>query len=248
MFGLHPPEIRPSAAALLAVGRSDAEIASVLGVGRSTVRDWRHAAPAASLSAICPRCWRRSRAIAFEPGDYAELLGLYLGDGHILRIGRSLRLRLSLDSRYPLIVAETASLLARVFPANRIGEAVRDEGHTRILSVDHSHLACLLPQHGPGKKHTRRIRLEPWQQAAVAIAPWRFLTGCIRSDGCAFVNRTGRYEYLSYDFSNRSSDILDLFVGACDHVGVDCRRYERHVRIYRRASVAAMLGHVGLKA
>ena len=63
-----------------------------------------------------------------------------------------------------------------------------------------------------------------------------------------FVNRTGRYEYLSYDFSNRSSDILDLFVGACDHVGVDYRRYERHVRIYRRPSVAAVVEHVGLKA
>ena len=188
------------------------------------------------------------RPIRFEPGDYAEMLGLYLGDGYILPIGRSLRLRFSLDARYPLIVAETTTLLSRLFPTNRVGEAHRDDGHTRIVSVDHNHLACLLPQHGPGKKHGRRIRLEPWQQATVAGAPWRFLRGCIRSDGCVFVNRTGRYEYLSYDFSNRSSDILDLFVGACDHVGVDCRRYERHVRIYRRPSVAALLEHVGLKA
>ena len=63
-----------------------------------------------------------------------------------------------------------------------------------------------------------------------------------------FVNRTGRYHYLSYDFSNRSSDILDLFERTCGDVGVQCRRYERHIRVYRRASVAALLRHVGSKA
>lgn len=29
------------------------------------------------------------------------------------------------------------------------------------------HWPCLFPQHGPGRKHTRRIALEPWQQALV---------------------------------------------------------------------------------
>ena len=245
---MHPPETRARAVALMSLDRSDAEIGSDLCIPRSTIRDWRRPLGPTALSSLCPRCWQRSRSIDFESAAYAELLGLYLGDGHILRIGRSLRLRLSLDARYPVIVEDARLLLARGFPANRVGEVGRDAGHTRILSVDHRHLACLLPQHGPGKKHARPITLEPWQQAAVAEAPWRFLRGCIRSDGCAFVNRTGRYEYLSFDFSNRSSDILDLFVGACDHVGVQCRRYERHVRIYRRNSVAALVEHVGLKA
>ena len=31
----------------------------------------------------CPRCWRPMRRLAFSAADYAELLGLYLGDGHI---------------------------------------------------------------------------------------------------------------------------------------------------------------------
>ena len=74
---------------------------------------------------------------------------------------------------------------------------------------------CLFPQHGPGKKHHRRIVLEAWQQTIVESAPWAFLRGCIRSDGCVFINRTGRYEYLSYGFANHSSDILDLFESIC---------------------------------
>jgi hypothetical protein len=75
-----------------------------------------------------------------------------------------------------------------------------------------------------------------------------FLRGCIRSDGCVFINRTGKYSYESYEFSNHSSGILGLFVSTCMRVGVECRVYERHVRINRRASVALMLEHVGRKA
>jgi hypothetical protein len=183
-----------------------------------------------------------------ETGDYAEILGLYLGDGHILRVGRSHRLRISLDARYPVIVEDAHALLGRVFPRNAVGEAVRDGGSCRVVSVNHRHLPCLFPQHRAGtRKHERPIVLEPWQSAAVNAAPWRFLRGCVRSDGCVFVNRTGRYEYVSYDFSNRSADILDLFAWACGLVGVELRRYEHRIRIYRRGSVALMLDHVGTK-
>jgi hypothetical protein len=73
------------------------------------------------------------------------------------------------------------------------------------------------------------------------------LRGCIRSDGSAFINRTGRYEYLSYAFTNVSDDIRNMFVAACLFVDLDVRPGRRHVRINRRASVAKMLEHVGLK-
>ena len=80
---------------------------------------------------------------------------------------------------------------------------------------------------------------------------WPFIRGCIRSDGCCSVNRTGPYEYLSYDFANMSKAIVDLFTEACDRVGVEYRVANGNaqriwdVRINRRASVAAMLEHVG---
>jgi hypothetical protein len=110
----------------------------------------------------------------------------------------------------------------------------------------------------PGKKHGRRIALEPWQDAIVTAEPWPFIRGLLRTDGCAFVNRTDVHrkrpnEYLSYDFSNRSDDIVGLFIAACDRVGVVTRPNFNHarglwqVRINRRASVALMLENVGLK-
>ena len=62
-----------------------------------------------------------------------------------------------------------------------------------------------------------------------------------------FINRTGEYEYESYEFANHSREILELFAGVCDRVGVEYRIYARQIRIYRRASVARMLEHVDRK-
>ena len=117
-----------------------------------------------------------------------------------------------------------------------------------VLWVYHGHLSCLFPQHGAAKKHERPIVLESWQSDLVATQPWAFLRGLIRSDGSVFVNRTGRYEYLSYEFSNVSSDIRELFLRTCASVGVQTRVYGRRIRICQRPSVALMLEHVGVKS
>jgi hypothetical protein len=121
-----------------------------------------------------------------------------------------------------------------------------------LVSVYSSHLKCLFPQVGQGKKHERGISLESWQLNAVEQAPWGFLRGCIRTDGCVFVNRTAPYDYLTYDFSNKSKDIIELFSMACGLVGVahriTCWRGLWRVRINRRSSVELMLAEVGRKS
>lgn len=246
---MHPIETRERALALVAAGKNDCVVSRELGLARTTIRDWRRAADRFPRGDECPRCWRPSRKpIIFTAADYAELLGLYLGDGHIVRTGRSDRLRLFLDTRYSRIVHQAESLLARCFPRHRVGRFTTGKGTTTILSVYCTHLACLFPQHGAGRKHDRDIVLEDWQTAIVEREPWSLLRGLIRSDGCVFINRTGRYEYLSYEFSNLSPQIRELFMDACDRVDVEYRPYRRYVRIYRRASVALMEEHVGSKA
>jgi hypothetical protein len=191
---VHPAVTRESALALIAAGANDCEVARRLGIARTTVRDWRRARDSPGPVRICPRCWRPSlKPIIFADADYAELLGLYLGDGHIVRTGRSDRLRLFLDTRYTGIIADAQALLRRCFPEHRVGTFRTGKGSTTIISVYCTHLACLFPQHGPGRKHRRAIALEQWQTAILEREPWRFLRGCIRSDGCAFLNRTGRY-------------------------------------------------------
>jgi hypothetical protein len=244
---VHAHAIHQEALALIAAGINDCEISRRLGVPRTTVRDWRAPRYAPRPREACWRCWRPTRPAMFTPADYAELLGLYLGDGHITRLARTERLRIFLDARHGTIVSDTDALLRRCFPANRLGRFHPADTRMVVLWVYFGHHSCLFPQHGPGKKHERRIVLEPWQQELVAAAPWALLRGLIRSDGCVFINRTGKYEYLSYCFDNDSSDIRNLFVDTCRMVGVDCRPAGTSVRIYRRASVALMLEHVGIK-
>jgi Homeodomain-like domain len=247
---MHPVQLREAALRLVAQGVNDCEIARRLGVPRATVRDWRkpwYVPRAKRRHALCPRCWRSCRPIVFTDDDYAELLGLYLGDGHIRQMARTQGLRLSLDAKYPAMNAEIEALLNRCFPENRVGRTSQDGGSTLVLWVYNSHMTCLFPQAGAGKKHERSLALEEWQLDRVLSAPWAFLRGCIRSDGSAFINRTGRYEYLSYAFTNLSDDIRRMFLAVCLFLDLDVRPGPRHIRINRRASVAQMLDHVGLK-
>jgi Homeodomain-like domain len=245
---VHGKLVHDAALQLIAAGVNDCEIARRLGIPRTTVRDWRHPryVPRAK-SPDCPRCWRSSRPVVFDAKDYAELLGLYLGDGHITVMERTQRLRLFLDARYTRIVDEAEALLRRVFPGSRVGRLLRHDGAMVVLYLYHSHLACLFPQHGPGKKHNREIVLERWQEDLVLAAPWSFIKGCIRSDGCVFINRTGKYEYLSYCFDNRSREIRELFTAVCRFAGLEPRPAGTSVRIYQRASVALLVEHVGVK-
>jgi hypothetical protein len=265
---MHPPHIRAEALALVEAGLNDCEISRRLGIPRRTILDWRRPTyvPRRRIPLeTCPRCWRAAKPIRFASDDYTELLGLYLGDGCISDGARTQRLRLFLDAKYPVMNGEIKDLLRRCFPENPVGEPTAPvsswSGRSDtlvILSVYSSHLGCLFPQHGVGRKHERDVRLEDWQWTLLEASPWPFIRGCIRSDGCAFVNRTDihrarPYEYLSYDFSNRSKDIIDLFTAACDLVGIhDYRVYAKgggrwDVRINRRGSVALLSAHVGIK-
>src|SRR5437764_3200230 len=79
-------------------GINDCEISRRTGVPRTTVRDMRRDA---RVRTTCPRCWRRMQKLTPATESYAELLALYLGDGCISATGRTYRLRIALDSRYP---------------------------------------------------------------------------------------------------------------------------------------------------
>jgi hypothetical protein len=82
------------------------------------------------------------------------------------------------------------------------------------------HWPRLFPQHGPGKKHQRRIQLAPWQRIYVAREPHRLLRGLVHSDGCRFINTGRRWGYPRYSFTNVSQGIREIFCEACDLIAV----------------------------
>ncbi|WP_067975748.1 helix-turn-helix domain-containing protein [Nocardiopsis trehalosi] len=262
---MYPRATVDRALRLHARGLDDADVARACGVSVQAVRHWhtgRRRSPAAGRdrTAYCPRCGSGT----LDTAAYAHLLGLYLGDGHIAASRRGVYyLAVFCDDRYPGLIEECARTMTAVLPCS--AHRVRRTGCTAVRSAS-KHWPCLFPQHGPGPKHTRPIRLDPWQREAVDAHPGAFARGLLHSDGCRVVNRVRRrvggawryYAYPRYFFASASPDIAGLLCAALDRLGVawtrrvQQRRHDRWadahiVSVARRDDVARLDLHVGPK-
>ncbi|MGW5094768.1 helix-turn-helix domain-containing protein [Streptomyces nodosus] len=261
-MNFHSTEVRQKALALLRDGTPNANVARRLGVPSGTIGYWKHMDRArygqcpGRHDPKCPRCDGR----ALDESAYSYLLGLYLGDGHISHYSehRVPNLMIACADSWPGLIDDCEKAMRTVFPDNSVCR-VRRTG-CRNVKVYSKHLHCMFPQHGPGKKHERRIALEPWQGAIVDDRPWEFIRGLIHSDGCRITNWTEktvggvrkRYEYPRYFFSNKSDDIRRLFTDTLDKVGVEWTTLARgsdpfNVSVARKSSVALLDTHVGPK-
>jgi hypothetical protein len=197
---------------LVAEGWNDCQISRATGIARTTVGNWRRGCVPTTgtreRSSNCPRC----DGSALDEAAYAYLLGLYLGDGHIARMPRTFVFRIVQDARYPHLVNLARATIVRVRNGHAIVGTVARKGCV-VIGAYWNHWPCLFPQHGPGRKHARRIALQPWQQQLVSRYPRQLLRGLIHSDGCRCINRVrnGRYSYGRYFFVNSSADILQIF-------------------------------------
>lgn len=199
----------------------------------------------------CPRCHDRP----LDRRAYAYLLGLYLGDGHIAHEPKGVfRLEIACCDDWPGLRKAADEAVAAVMPDNSVLRRKR-QGCV-MIGVKSKHLPCLFPQHGPGMKHTRKIRLESWQDEIVAEFAEDFVRGLIHSDGCRSMNRVCRplksgdrwYEYPRYTFVNESVDIRRLFTDALDRLGVAWKQSNRKtISVARREAVARLDEFVGPK-
>lgn len=232
-------------------GDSLRSISIATGINRSTLREWRERNGAFATRHVCPcpRCQHRLPPL--QP--YLYLLGQYLGDGCISRMGRTFVLRITTCDAYPGIRDEVvASIHALV--ANPV-HFVRKDGCTNVQCITKQWLH-LFPQHGPSVKHQRSIVLEPWQRQLVEEDPRPLIRGLIHSDGWRGTNwterrvggTTKRYTYPRYMFSNRSGDIREIFTAALDMLGIAWRQSNQWtISVARREAVAALDGFVGPK-
>ncbi|MGI5483327.1 helix-turn-helix domain-containing protein [Streptomyces lavendofoliae] len=260
-MNFHGTAVRQEALTLLRGGARNADVARKLDVPPGTVSYWLHMdrtkrgeCPGKQTPG-CPRCDG-----TLDRAAYAYLLGLYLGDGHIVQ-NRAMKvpsLSVSCTDTWPGLLDECTRAMRSVLPGNSVSK-VRRKGCQEV-KVYSRHLWCLFPQHGPGRKHERRILLEGWQQEIVDEHRWEFVRGLIHSDGCRITNwatrvvagEKRRYEYPRYFFTNASEDIRRLFTDTLDALGVEwtgCARNGNpyNVSVARRASVGLMDAHVGPK-
>jgi hypothetical protein len=246
-----PKEQFEAVQALIAEGRNDCEIARVTDIPRETVRDWRSGARDSTL-----RYLKRSDYECIGGHDftilpvaaYSYLLGMYLGDDYIARHDRGVwRLRIVSDSQYPGIIEECCHAMEALMPGQRAYRLPRRSRCVEI-SMYSKHWPCLFPQHGPGRKHKRPIRLEPWQEVLVERDTESFLRGLMHSDGCRVIANDRGVKSVRYHFSNRSEDIKRLFCTSLDGLGITWTRpCDRQIAIYRKDAVARLDRFIGPK-
>jgi hypothetical protein len=248
---MHDAAVRAGVLARLDAGESLRGVSVATGISRATLREWRErdGAFASRHECPCPLCQRTPPPL----NPYLYLLGQYLGDGCISRMGRTWVLRIATCDDYPGVRTEVITAIQALVsnPVNLVGSV----GCTYVNCITKRWLH-LFPQHGPGAKHNRPIVLEPWQRELVAQDPRPLIRGLIHSDGWRGTNwterrvgeTTKRYTYPRYQFSNRSEDIRGIFTDALDLLGIAWRQSnEWTVSVARREAVAALDEFVGPK-
>jgi hypothetical protein len=258
-----PPHIRPQSTVDAGLLLSDAGVldwqtAQICGVAIKTVRRWRRLYQRRGVvrggATPMPPCVICDEG-PLDAGAYAYLLGLYLGDGHIVLNRRGLYL-LSIyqDNRYCGLIDEFRQVIKEVKPGAH--PRLRPQAGCTAVQAYSKHWPCLFPQHGPGLKSKRPIVLEPWQREIVELDPRPFLRGLIFSDGCRITNWTvrtvagerKRYEYPRYFFSNRSDDIRGLFTWGLDLLEIPWRQGNAwNISVARKEGVAALDEFIGPK-
>jgi hypothetical protein len=180
--------------------------------------------------------------------QYTYLLGLYLGDGCISTGPRDVyRLRVACAERYPGLIQQCERAMGMVLP-NKVNRTRKRNERCWDVYSSSKHWPCLFPQHGPGRKHERRIELTPWQQELVDLDPRPLIRGLLHSDGCRVLNWVNGTPYPRYHFSNVSADIRGIFGRACDRLGIEWRPNSPwSLSVARRGSVARLDEFVGPK-
>jgi hypothetical protein len=239
-------------------GLNNCAISRRTGIPRSTIVGWVNGSPSRRgherSKQGCRRCGdQREPFPNLVDFAYSYLLGIYLGDGCLLRHPRGVyRLHIMLDTAYPVIAAEVAAAMQLTMPDRKVRVSKHKTAAMYLIDGYSKHWPCLFPQHGAGLKHRRSIGLDPWQRKIADRYPGRLLRGLIHSDGCRVQNTIRHpkktYMYPRYFFSNRSRDIQSIFCDACDRLGIMWRQDGPwNISIARRESVRILDRHIGPK-
>jgi hypothetical protein len=111
------------------------------------------------------------------------------------------KLRIACAERYPGLIRECELAIAQVLPnkGNKVSKTRKTNERCWDVHAFSKHWPCLLPQHGPGRKHERKI-------------------------GCRVLNWVNGTAYPRYHFTDVSADIRGIFGRACDQLGIEWRR------------------------
>lgn len=226
-YRIYTKEDKDKVLKLFETGSNQSAISRETGVPRETLREW-----------LKPKDISKRIRNSYVPiinfdeylnteekrRAYSFLLAIYLCDGYVCKYKtlRAPSLRMFNDSRYPINIQEWANKAKIIFPNNSIKIFKKKSSNSCEILLYSKKILDLFPQHGPGKKHSRKLNFENWQMQIVKEYPEEFIRACIQSDGCIYHQKlkNGNYSYKRYNFVNKSEDIMNLFAYALSVLGI----------------------------
>jgi len=233
-------------------GLNDCEIARITSIPRRTIQGWIKTPPKIFTDNIINNRYYYNNELKEQIINdinlkkiYSYILGLYLGDGCIDILSRTLRLRIFLDAKYVHLNNYVEEMLKIFFYKSKITRY--NHGDNCIcFAVNCKELKNIFPQMGPGRKHNREIKLSQWQTQNIMHS--ELLMGLFHSDGCFYVSD----DRDNYNFSNRSVDIHNIFQNSCTYFNVKytVSRYQGEIKstnINKRKDVVKLYYLIGSK-
>lgn len=130
--------------------------------------------------------------------NLAYIIGIALGDGNLSNPNkRAVRLRITLDNKYPKIIKEVTENLRLLLPKNKISIIKRTDNCSDI-SVYSNQLKEIIPWNtGEGPKIAQKITIPTWIKTDCNFTK-SCLKGLIQTDGSIYFDRN----YKMINFSN----------------------------------------------
>lgn len=140
--------------------------------------------------------------------EFAYIVGMAIGDGNISNPnGRTYRLRISCDAKYPKIIESTKLSLQKVFPKNKIS-IISKKKTSFDVSVYNKNINSMFGwKLENGKKYKQKIIIPKWIDTDLSFIKY-LIKGLFESDGSIYLDR----KYLMANFVSYNKEIIDYLV------------------------------------
>lgn len=151
------------------------------------------------------------------------IIGIAIGDGNLSNPnGRAVRLRVSCDEKYPLIIQEIIHEIHVVLPKNKVS-LIKRKSHCIDVSCYSNQWEGLLGWLAKGgPKYQQNICVPQWIKNNSKYAK-QCLKGLIETDGSIYYDRG----YLMVNFTNIIPQIIRDFIDMLDTLGYNSHVYLR---------------------
>lgn len=175
---------------------------------------------------------RRHEVSPRKSEELAEVIGIVLGDGNILRLKRCQRLVVSCDRKYPDRTAEIKNLIYKIF---------KKEPKIYRRSTGNCDDVCLYMQNidkalglKAGNKIRNKIKIPNW-----ILEKRKFLVRCLKglfeTDGNYSENKKFYVQFI--EFENRCPELRSSVYKAIKSLGYNPQLGNRYVRLARQEEV-----------